>query len=81
MHGQDADDGADRAADEDDVVVVAHARVDQAEQAGDGAGDVERKGAVGEEVRVELQRAERQLLDREGDAALVGMEEVAGRRS
>ena len=62
----------------DDAVVGKEpvAARERREERADAPGHVERQGAVGEEVRVELEGTERELEDRVADRALVRVEEV-----
>jgi len=64
----------ERAADEDRGIVRGEPGVEVRKRGGNELGHVQRERAIGKEVRVELERAQRELGDRLGDPALVGVE-------
>ena len=66
----------ERPAGEDRAVIGGEPAVEVRERGRGQLRHVEREGAVGEEVRVELQRVERELGHRLGDAPFVGVVEV-----
>ena len=76
--GQRAGEGRQKAADVDDAVVGREpvAARERPQERGEAPGQVERKGAIGEKVRVELKGSKRQLEDRVADCPLVRMEEM-----
>ncbi len=77
-HREGPPEGRQEAPDVDHPVVGREPRAprDRRERRGDGLRDVERERAVREEVRVELQRPERDLEDGVADRALVRVVEV-----
>ncbi len=61
---------------EDDPVVTGEPRAHPREQGRDDPSHIQRKGTVGEEMRIELERDEGDPLDRHRDGPFIGMEEV-----
>src|SRR5262249_53944630 len=74
--GQGAEQRGNDSAGEDAAVVAPERLVEDPEEGRGTLDDIERQGSVREEVRVQLQRVERQPVHSEPDRALVGMEEV-----
>jgi hypothetical protein len=75
-HRAHTPEGGQRAADEDGGVVGGEPRVEDRQRGGHELGHVQGERTVGEEVRVELDRVQRELGDGLRDPALVGMKVV-----